>query len=231
MQPKAVVLLSGGMDSATCLHLAHNQGFSVHAVSFRYGQRHTLELEAAKKIAAKLPVAEHIILNLDMNIIGGSALTSNIPVPKSGVKPGIPITYVPARNTVFLSLALSWAETLPAHDIFIGVNMVDYSGYPDCRPKFIQAFETLANLATREGTENRPYTIHAPLIHLSKSEIIQQGLALGVDFSHTLSCYDPDKQGRACRRCDACRLRLAGFESSKTPDPAPYQECATDSCE
>ncbi|MBF0462427.1 MAG: 7-cyano-7-deazaguanine synthase QueC [Magnetococcales bacterium] len=220
---KAVVLLSGGMDSAVCLHSAQAQGFAVYALSFRYGQRHGLELRSAEAMARALAVEGHLFFDLSVEAFGGSALTDAIPVPKGGTGDGIPVTYVPARNTVFLSLALAWAETLGAHDLFIGVNAVDFSGYPDCRPAFIAAFERLANVATREGVEQRPYRIHAPLLHLSKAEIIRQGVALGVDFSHTLSCYDPDGQGRACGACDACRLRLAGFAAEGLADPAVYR--------
>ena len=223
MHAKAVVLLSGGMDSAVCLHRAHAQEFALYVISFRYGQRHALELTAATQMAQTLPVQQHLIFDLATDAFTGSALTDTIPVPKGGVGEAIPVTYVPARNTVFLSLALAWAETLGAHDLFIGVNAVDYSGYPDCRPAFIEAFEKLANLATREGVEGRPYRLHAPLIHLSKEEIIRQGLELGVDFSVTRSCYDPDPQGRACGLCDACRLRLAGFTAAGMDDPAPYR--------
>ena len=220
---KAVVLLSGGMDSAVCLHIAHTQGFALYAISFRYGQRHGLELLAAKAMAKNLAVQQHLVFDLAVDIFGGSALTDTISVPKSGVSAGVPVTYVPARNTVFLSLALAWAETLGAHDLFIGVNAVDFSGYPDCRPDFIAAFEKLANVATKEGLENRPYRLHAPLINLSKAGIISRGRVLGVDFGATLSCYDPDPQGRACARCDACRLRLTGFAYHGMVDPASYQ--------
>ena len=222
MQSKAVVLLSGGMDSAVCLYTAREQGFALYPMSFRYGQRHGLELQFAHAIAQKLAVQHHLIFDLASEAFAGSALTSTIPIPKKGAVGSIPVTYVPARNTVFLSLALAWAETLGAHDLFIGVNAVDYSGYPDCRPAFIHAFETVANLATREGVENRPYRVHAPLIHLSKADIIRQGLTMGVDFSATLSCYDPNKQGHACGHCDACRLRLAGFKSVGIEDPVTY---------
>ena len=222
LQSKAVVLLSGGMDSAVCLHTARDQGFALYAMSFRYGQRHGLELQCARAMAQKLSVQHHIIFDLSSETFAASALTSTTPIPKEGTAGTIPATYVPARNTVFLSLALAWAETLGAHDLFIGVNAVDYSGYPDCRPSFIQAFETLANLATREGVENRPYRVHTPLIHLSKADIIRQGLAMGVDFGATLSCYDPNSQGHACGHCDACRLRLAGFESVGIEDPILY---------
>ncbi|WP_085445551.1 7-cyano-7-deazaguanine synthase QueC [Magnetofaba australis] len=220
--PRAVILLSGGLDSATALRMAHNQGYELYALSFRYGQRHSHELTCAAQLAAQLPDVTHRILDLDLTVFGGSALTADIPVPKDGVGDGIPVTYVPARNTVFLSLSLSWAEALGAHDIFVGVNAVDYSGYPDCRPQYIEAFETLANLATRDGVEGRRFRIHAPLIHLTKGQIIAQGLALGVDYGLTTSCYDPDEQGRGCGLCDACRLRLAGFAEAGAADPARY---------
>ncbi len=226
MTTRAVVLLSGGLDSATCLHEARARGFRPCALSFRYGQRHAPELAAAARIAAALPVERHLVMDLHLDAIGGSALTDDIPVPKDqtdSTAGGIPVTYVPARNTLFLSMALAWAEVLPAADIFIGVNAVDYSGYPDCRPAFIEAFETMANLATRGGAEGRPFRIHTPLMDLSKAEIIQKGRDMGVDFSMTRSCYDPDEQGRACGRCDACRLRLAGFEAAGMTDPAPYR--------
>lgn len=215
---KAVVLFSGGMDSAVCLHDAHLQGFAVYALSFRYGQRHSVELQAAVAMAHSLAVQRHLIFDLSAEAFGGSALTDAIPVPKGGSGNGIPVTYVPARNTVFLSLALAWAETLGAQDLFIGVNAVDFSGYPDCRPEFVEAFERLANVATRDG----PYRIHAPLLHFSKADIIRRGLALGVDFSRTFSCYDPDGQGLACGACDACRLRLEGFAALGLVDPAAY---------
>ncbi len=216
---KAVVLLSGGMDSAVCLYRAYAEGFAVYAISFRYGQRHGLELQAAEAMARTLGVQGHLLFDLSAEAFAGSALTSAIPVPRGGAGEGIPVTYVPARNTVFLSLALAWAETLGARDLFIGVNAVDFSGYPDCRPVFIDAFERLANVATREG----PYRLHAPLLSLSKADIIRQGLALGVDFGRTLSCYDPDQQGQACGECDACRLRLAGFAALGRSDPAVYR--------
>ena len=223
VQPKAVVLLSGGMDSAVCLHEAHAQRFSLYALSFRYGQRHALELAAARRVAGGRPVREHAVLDLPLGSFGGSALTGGFAVPKGGLRDGIPVTYVPARNTVFLALALAWAETLGARDLFIGVNAVDYSGYPDCRPAFISAFESLARVATRDGVEGRPCRVHAPLIHLSKADIVRRGLVLGVDFGQTLTCYDPDRHGHACGFCDACRLRLDGFAEVSVPDPAPYQ--------
>lgn len=226
-QPAAVVLLSGGLDSATTLAIARAAGFATHALSFRYGQRHAVELEAARAVATHLGAAAHVILDTDLRTIGGSALTAAIPVPKDRTEAEasatIPVTYVPARNTIFLAHALGWAEVLGATDLFIGVNAVDYSGYPDCRPEFIAAFETLANLATRASTEaGRRFTIHAPLQSLTKGQIIRRGLALGVDFGLTRSCYDPDPAGRACARCDSCRLRLAGFAAAGVPDPAPY---------
>ncbi len=220
---KAVVLVSGGLDSATTLALAQEQGFSCYAISFDYGQRHRCELNAASKVAQAAGVVEHKIITLDLDNIGGSALTdTSIAVPDQPT-PGIPVTYVPARNTVFLSLALAWAEVLAADAIFIGVNAVDYSGYPDCRPEYIQAFAHLAKLATRTGVEGHPIRIETPLIHLSKAEIIQQGLRLGVDYANTISCYDPDEAGRACGRCDSCRLRAAGFEEAGVADPTRYQ--------
>src|SRR3954447_7694319 len=225
--PKAVVLLSGGMDSATTAAYARARGYAVHALSFRYGQRHAAELEAARQVAAHLGVAQHAVVDIDLRAFGGSALTADIAVPKDRAEAeighGIPITYVPARNTIFLSFALAWAETLDATDIFIGVNALDYSGYPDCRPEYIAAFQALANLATRTGTEGRQrFTIHTPLILLSKREIIECGLTLGVDFGLTLSCYDPSPAGEACGRCDACTLRLKGFRECGIADPAAY---------
>ena len=222
MIKNAVVLLSGGLDSATTLAMARGQGYSCYALSFDYGQRHRCELEAAAKVAAHLGVSAHRTVTLDMNQFGGSALTdANIAVPDAGGS-GIPITYVPARNTVFLSLALAWAEVLQAQDIFIGVNAVDYSGYPDCRPEFIEAFESLANLATKAGVEGRKTQIHAPLIDLSKAEIIQAGSALGVDYALTVSCYNPSPEGHACGRCDSCQLRAEGFAVAGVDDPTSY---------
>lgn len=226
---RAVVLLSGGLDSATTAAVAKSQGFAVHALSLRYGQRHQAELRAASRVAKQLGVAEHRILGIDIGALGGSALTTDLEVPKDRsleeMSQGIPLTYVPARNTVFLALALGWAEVLESYDIFIGVNAVDYSGYPDCRPKFIAAFERLANLATRAGVEGQgTFKIHAPLIELTKAQIIAQGLALGVDYGLTLTCYDPDSLDRACGRCDACLLRLKGFAQNRMTDPAPYQD-------
>ena len=229
MKPKAVVLLSGGLDSTTCLALAREQGFDVVALSFRYGQRHAHELEAAARIAATAGVRDHIITEIDLGRVGGSALTSaGVAVPKdrdvAAMETGIPVTYVPARNTIFLSFALAWAEVLKSHDIFIGVNALDYSGYPDCRPAFIKAFEHMANLATREGVEGEtPLKIHTPLIDMTKAQIIQTGMELGVDYGLTTSCYDPDEQGAACGHCDACQLRLKGFAEAGLADPARYQ--------
>ncbi len=219
----AVVLLSGGLDSATVLALARSRGLSCHCLSLDYGQRHRVELEAAARVAASLGAAEQCTVQLDLTRFGGSALTdSAIDVPTDGVGTGIPVTYVPARNTIMLSLALAWAEVLDAADIFVGVNAVDYSGYPDCRPEYIRAFETMANLATRAAVEGRRLTIHAPLIELSKAEIIRTGVSLGVDYSQTISCYQADAQGRACGACDSCRLRRAGFEAAGIIDPTPY---------
>ena len=223
---KAVVLLSGGLDSATCLAIANSQGYQCYALSFDYGQRHNAELEAAKRIAAASNVVAHQVINIDMTGIGGSALTDNsIDVPEVGDSPseGIPVTYVPARNTVFLSFALGWAEVLNASTLFIGVNAVDYSGYPDCRPEFISAFEAMANLATKAGVEGQKLSIETPLIDLTKSEIIQQGSALGVDYSLTVSCYQADQNGAACGKCDSCYLRRKGFQESGIEDPTRYQ--------
>lgn len=224
MTARAVVLVSGGLDSATCLAIARSEGYACHALSFAYGQRHTVELDAAARVATALGAVEHRVMNIDLAAFGGSALTDPaIPVPESPAE-GVPVTYVPGRNTVFLSFALAWSEVLDAHDIFIGVNAVDYSGYPDCRPEYIAAFERMANLATRAGTEGlKPLLIRTPLIQLSKADIIRQGRILGVDYSITVSCYQPDEQGRACGRCDACRLRRAGFEAAGIPDPTSYR--------
>lgn len=223
MKPRAVILLSGGLDSATTLALARQQGFTCYALSFDYGQRHQCELEAAKKVAQHIGVEQHKILHLDLAGIAGSALTDrSVAVPRQP-GPGIPVTYVPARNTVFLSLALGWAEVLNATHIFIGVNAVDYSGYPDCRPEFIEAFEKTANLATKAGIEQCAFKIDTPLILMSKADIIKQGVALGVDYGLTVSCYDPDQQGRACGHCDSCRLRAAGFKDAGVSDPTHYQ--------
>ena len=226
---KALVLFSGGLDSSTVLAIAQAQRYDVHLLSFRYGQRHELELQAAQTIAARAGIAQHIIVDIDLRQFGGSALTSNIDVPKSrcaeDMADSIPITYVPARNTIFLSYALAWAEVLGANDILIGVNALDYSGYPDCRPEYIAAYEKMANLATRAGVQDaRALTIHTPLIALSKAEIIRRGVALGVDYAITLSCYDPDARGRACGQCDSCSLRKKGFLEAGIEDPTRYQE-------
>ena len=222
MEKKAIILLSGGLDSITVLAQAKKAGYQCFALSFDYGQRHNAELNAAKKIALQYQVVSHKVIKLGLGEIGGSALTDeNIAVPDSPQQ-GIPVTYVPARNTVFLSFALGWAEVLDAHDIFIGVNAVDFSGYPDCRPEFIEAFQALSNLATKSGVEGTGIKIHAPLIHLGKAEIIKQGLALGVDYKHTVSCYMADKQGHACGKCDACRLRRIGFKEAGIEDPTQY---------
>lgn len=219
----AVCLLSGGLDSAACLAVARREGFECHALSFDYGQRHRVELDAAARVARSLGAAEHLVLPINLRLFGGSALTADIEVPKAGLSAGIPITYVPARNTIFLALALGWAEVLGSSDIFIGVNAIDYSGYPDCRPEFIEAFERLANLATKAGVEGRARTkIHTPLIQLSKCSIVKLGAELGVDFGLTHSCYDPDQDGRACGLCDSCRLRLEGFAQAGLKDPAEY---------
>jgi 7-cyano-7-deazaguanine synthase len=219
---KAVILLSGGLDSATVVAMARAEGYSCYSMSFDYGQRHRVELQAAERVARQLGVVEHKVIGLNLNGIGGSALTDNsIDVPESPTE-GIPVTYVPARNTVFLSLALGWAEVLGAQDIFIGVNAVDYSGYPDCRPAFIQAFERLANLATREGVEGRGFRIQAPLQNMSKAEIVQVGMRHGVDYALTVSCYQADEEGRACGKCDSCRLRSAGFAAAGVVDPTRY---------
>ena len=222
MKP-AVVLLSGGLDSATVLAIARNAGFACHCLSVDYGQRHAAELAAAARVAKALGAAGHRIVHVDMNQFGGSALTdTGIAVPTGGVQPGIPVTYVPARNTIMLSLALAWAEVLGSQDIFVGVNAVDYSGYPDCRPEYIRAFEAMANLATKAAVEGHPLQIHAPLIDLTKAEIIRRGAELGVDYGLTVSCYQADAQGRACGQCDSCRLRRAGFEAAGIADPTPY---------
>ncbi len=220
----AVVLLSGGLDSATVLAIARADGFEVLALSFRYGQRHAIEIDAARRIAAAAGVREHKLVDLDLRAIGGSALTADFPVPKHQTVPAdeIPITYVPARNTIFLAYALAFAEVRGAADIYIGVNAVDYSGYPDCRPEYIAAFERLAGLATKAGIEGRPLRLHTPLMRLTKSQIIQRGLELGVDYGLTRSCYDPDPAGRACGLCDSCRFRLAAFAELGLRDPAPY---------
>jgi 7-cyano-7-deazaguanine synthase len=228
MKKPAIVLLSGGMDSATAAAIASSEGFEVHALSFRYGQRHAVELQAAKRVAKALGIARHVILDIDLRAFGGSALTSELAVPKDtpieaiGVR--VPSTYVPARNTIFLSFALGLAEVIGSSDIFIGANALDYSGYPDCRPEYFRAFQSMADLATRAGVEaGRRMTIHTPLIQLSKREIIERGLALGVDFGMTLTCYDPAADGAACGRCEACLLRLKGFREVGMEDPALYQ--------
>lgn len=219
---RAVVLVSGGLDSATVLAIARAEGFACHALSFAYGQRHAAELEAARAVVRAFGAAEHRVMPIDLAAFGGSALTDpGIAVPEEPTS-GIPVTYVPARNTVFLALALAWAEVLGVHDLFIGVNAVDYSGYPDCRPEFIAAFEALANLATRAGVEGTRFRVHTPLIDLSKAEIIRRGLALGVDYSITMSCYQPDPTGAACGRCDSCRLRREGFHAAGVNDPTRY---------
>ena len=219
---KAVILLSGGLDSLTVLALAKQQGYQCYALSFDYGQRHNAELDAARRIAQHYQVLEHKVIRLDLGNIGGSALTdSSIEVPTSP-QSGIPVTYVPARNTVFLAYALGWAEVLQASHVFIGVNAVDYSGYPDCRPEFIEAFQVMANLATKAGVEGHTISIHTPLIAMSKAQIIQQGLTLGVDYAMTVSCYAADHDGKACGLCDACRLRAAGFEAAQALDPTRY---------
>ncbi|MGA1875295.1 MAG: 7-cyano-7-deazaguanine synthase QueC [bacterium] len=226
---KAVVLLSGGLDSTTTLAIARDQGFEIHAMTFRYGQRHAVEIACARKLAVYFGVAQHIITEFDLRIFGGSALTSDMEVPKKRsseqMKAGIPGTYVPARNTIFLSFALAWAEVLPCNDIFIGVNAIDYSGYPDCRPEYIEAYQNMANLATKAGVEGRQkLTIHTPLINLTKAQIIQRGTRLHVDYSLTSSCYDPSPDGRACGHCDSCLLRKKGFSEAGVADPTRYVE-------
>ena len=223
----AVLLLSGGLDSTTMLASAVRDGFEVHAMTFRYGQRHAFEIDAARRVARAYGVRDHVVVDIDLRTFGGSALTSDLEVPKDrstdAMAHGIPITYVPARNTIFLSFCLAWAEVLGATDIFIGVNALDYSGYPDCRPEYIAAYKKMANLATRGGVEGKtPMTIQTPLLHLSKREIVQLGLSLGVDYSITLSCYDPSPSAEACGHCDACKLRLKGFAEAGAVDPAPY---------
>jgi len=225
---KAVVLLSGGLDSTTTLAVAKSLGFEAYAMSFRYGQRHAAEIECAKRVAKAFNAAQHVIVDIDLRVFGGSALTSDINVPKSRsseeIGEGIPITYVPARNTIFLSFALAWAEVLKSSDIFIGVNVVDYSGYPDCRPEYIEAFGKMANLATKEAVEGHAeIKINTPLINLSKAQIIQKGISLGVDYSLTLSCYDPGKNGEACGACDSCLLRKKGFREAGVSDPTRYK--------
>jgi len=226
-RPRAVVLLSGGLDSCTTLAVAAHEGFEPCALTFSYGQRHVVEVAAARRVAALFAVQRHLVLNVDLRPIGGSALTADIPVPKAGpdagTAAGIPVTYVPARNTIFLSLALGWAEVLGAAAIFIGVNAVDYSGYPDCRPEFIRAFQQLANLATKAAVEqSRPLTVRAPLIELTKARIILLGRELGVDYAATTSCYDPSPAGLACGACESCHLRRRGFEEARVPDPTVY---------
>lgn len=227
----AVVLLSGGLDSATVLAMARRDGFTPYALSFDYGQRHRFELEAAARVALAGQVAKHVVLPLDLSVFGGSALTDDIDVPKDRSRDereeGIPVTYVPARNTVFLSVALGWAEVLGARDLFIGVNAVDYSGYPDCRPEFIEAFSGLANLATRAGVQGESFQVHAPLVTMTKAQIISAGIELGVDYGLTHSCYDPDPGGRSCGRCDACQLRRSGFSLAGLEDPLEYVDQET----
>lgn len=222
--PRAVVLLSGGLDSTTALAVAKAEGFAPYAMSFRYGQRHAVELDSARRVAQALGVAGHVVVDIDLRAIGGSALTADLPVPKgrsaAEMGEGIPVTYVPARNTIFLSFALAWAEVLGASDLFIGVNALDYSGYPDCRPEYVAAFEAMASLATKAGVEGRQrLTVHAPLLALTKADIIRRGLALGVDYGLTSSCYDPGPDGRPCGACDSCRLRAKGFAEAGVPDP------------
>ena len=224
---KAVVLLSGGLDSATALALARSQGFSAYALSVDYGQRHRVELERAVELAATLGAADHRVVRVDLRAIGGSALTATVAGPKDrshdAIATGIPVTYVPARNTILLGLALGYAETVGAFDLFIGANVYDYSGYPDCRPEFLRAFETLANLATKAAVEGAGrFRVHAPLIQMTKADIIRTGIALGVDYARTLSCYDPDANGRACGRCDSCQLRKKGFAEAEVKDPTQY---------
>ena len=225
-KPKAVVLLSGGLDSTTTLAVAKSQGYELYALTFQYGQRHHWEIEAAKRIADRFQVTQHKIFKVDLSSFGGSALTAEINVPKDRglqeISRDIPVTYVPARNTIFLSLALAWAEVLGTGDIFIGVNALDYSGYPDCRPEFIQSFEQTANLGTKSGVEGIKFKIHTPLIDLNKAQIINKGLDLGIDFSLTSTCYDPSPNGKACGKCDACLLRLKGFAEAGIKDPATY---------
>ena len=223
---RAIVLLSGGLDSTTTLAICAREGFETYALSFAYGQRHEIEMDAARRIATALGAHEHRVAEIDLRVFGGSALTDEIAVPKARsedeMKAGIPVTYIPARNTIFLAYALAWAEVIGARDIFIGVNAIDYSGYPDCRPEYIAAFENLANLATKAGVEGARLRVHAPLISLSKAEIIRRGLELGVDFSLTHSCYDPDSNGIACGQCDSCQIRLQGFREAGVRDPIPY---------
>jgi 7-cyano-7-deazaguanine synthase len=219
---RAVVLLSGGLDSVTALAIAKQEGYECYTLSFDYGQRHRAELNASVLLSKQLSASEHKTINIDLRSIGGSALTDDIAVPET-MEEGIPITYVPARNTVFLSIALGWAEVLDAEAIFVGVNAVDYSGYPDCRPQFIEAFEKLANVATKAGVEGHKLTVHAPLINMTKAEIVQKGTELGIDYSQTVSCYQADEQGRACGRCDSCKLRKQGFTDAGLADPTIYK--------
>jgi len=222
MPNKAVILYSGGLDSTTCMAIAGNEGFTPYAISFSYGQRHSVEMEMAKKNARTIGAVDHLVVEFDYRKVGGSALTSDVAVPKDGVGSDIPVTYVPARNTIFLSFALGWAEVLGARDIFIGVNALDYSGYPDCRPDYIAAFEKMANLATKAGVEGSDFRIHTPLIALTKADIIRKGLSLGVDYALTHSCYDPTPAGLSCGLCDSCRLRLKGFSEAGLKDPVGY---------
>jgi len=225
-QPEAVVLLSGGLDSMVAAALARERGFAINALTIDYNQRHRREIEAARRIATDLGARRHVVLSLDLRQFGGSALTDDFDVPKGGVGADIPITYVPARNLIFLALTLGWAEPLGAHDVFIGVNALDYSGYPDCRPEFIAAFEEAAGLATKAGVEGRPLTIHAPLQHWSKARIVEEAVRLGLDPALSWSCYDPDPEGRACGLCDSCRLRRKGFAEAGVEDPIRYAEQA-----
>lgn len=224
---KAIVLLSGGLDSTTVLAIAQSEGFECHAISFQYGQRHKVELDRAREIARRMGVARHVVVDFDLRRFGGSALTSHAPIPKdrsiAAMADGIPVTYVPARNTIFLALALAYAEVTDSEAIFTGVNAIDYSGYPDCRPEFMAAFEKVANLATRRAVEGRGIMIEAPIMRMSKAEIIRRGHALGVDFALTVSCYSADGQSRACGRCDACRFRKEGFAAAGVPDPTHYR--------
>jgi 7-cyano-7-deazaguanine synthase len=226
VKKNAVILVSGGMDSAVVLAIAREQGYACHALSVRYGQRHTSELDAADRVSRALGAVAHKTVHVDLRSIGGSALTDDIDVPLDSDQhpgaPGIPVTYVPARNTIMLSVALGWAEVLGSADLFCGVNAVDYSGYPDCRPEFIAAFDRLANVATKAGVEGAGFRVHAPLLRMSKAEIVREGLRLGVDFAQTVSCYQADAAGRACGHCDACRLRAAGFADAGVPDPTHY---------
>jgi 7-cyano-7-deazaguanine synthase len=225
MKTKAICLLSGGLDSSTCLGIARRDGFDCYALSFDYGQRHRVELEAAARVAGHFGVREHRVVRIDLRAFGGSALTADIEVPKNSLAEGIPITYVPARNTIFLSYAMAWAEVLECSDIFIGVNAIDYSGYPDCRPEFIAAFEHMANLATKAGVEGRTrLRIHTPLAELNKAGIVKLAVEAGVDFRMTHSCYDPDEEGRACGNCDSCLLRRKGFLEAGIPDPLLYRD-------